>query len=206
MCRSECLCSWNYPVVRLCPSPSGKAGGVGHMFAFRGFTNYKVLCYGIVRKEEVPPLCFCLSSPHSFADQQQKTKELWQRVRGNIVLSLRDEPLESSFNRFMERGWWKSIDDGECNTPRSNFLKSRVSLGFFPTSFSLTFLACLLCYAHPSFLLSVSLMSLCLFRVSVHSALLCFEGEPEAADAQFWALLAMVILSNTGPLINGPLW
>lgn len=44
------------------------------------------------------------------------------------------------------------------------------------------------------------------FQVSVHSGRLCAEGEPGAADAQFWVLLAGVILSHTGPLINGPLW
>lgn len=40
------------------------------------------------------------------------------------------------------------------------------------------------------------------FQVSVHSGCLCMEGEPGAADAQFWVLLAGVILSHTGPLIN----
>ena len=31
------------------------------------------------------------------------------------------------------------------------------------------------------------------------------NGKPGAADAQFWLLLAGVIVSHTGPLINGPI-
>lgn len=53
--------------------------------------------------------------------------------------------------------------------------------------------------------LSFSLFFSVPFQVSVHSGRLCVEGEPGAADAQFWVLLAGVILSHTGPLINGPL-
>lgn len=53
------------------------------------------------------------------------------------------------------------------------------------------------------FSLSVCLFFSVPFQVSVHSGRLCMEGEPGAADAQFWVLLAGVILSHTGPLING---
>lgn len=54
--------------------------------------------------------------------------------------------------------------------------------------------------------LSHSLSVLCTprpFHVVVHSGHLCMNGTPRAVVAQFWGLLAGVILSHTGPLING---
>lgn len=52
--------------------------------------------------------------------------------------------------------------------------------------------------------LSHSLSVLCPpFHVLVHSGHLCMNGKPRAVIAQFWELLAGVILSHTGPLING---
>lgn len=52
--------------------------------------------------------------------------------------------------------------------------------------------------------LSHSLSVLCPpFHVLVHSGHLCMNGTPRAVVAQFWELLAGVILSHTGRLING---
>lgn len=110
--------------------------------------------------------------------------------------------------QIRKRGGGSIRLDGELIAREVTVMKSHcTSVSFFFHHSISHSLSCLNRISPPS-LSPVSLFpssSLCPFRSLSTVDVFVWRESPGAADAQFWVILAGVILSHTGPLINEPL-